>query len=147
LVQKGNVNLEELVNKVMLMVKSKIKPNVLIIEDNPDHLLTLKALLKNSCQIYEAVEGEDGLKKAVEINPDVVLLDIELPKLNGKEIIKILKNNKNTKDIGIIVVTANAMKGAKEDFLKLGADAYISKPIEKDSLEFELQNYLRKLDH
>nr|NQU92345.1 response regulator [Bacteroidota bacterium] len=108
--------------------------NILVVEDNPDNMVTIKAILKGKYQITEAIDGEHGLNIIRLIKPDLVLLDMSLPKMDGKEIMKILKADHETKNIPVIAVTAQAMKGDKEKFMKAGCDGYISKPIEPELL-------------
>ncbi|MCF8298209.1 MAG: response regulator [Saprospiraceae bacterium] len=117
-------------------------PNILIVEDNPDNMTTLKAILKGKYNIYEAVDGEQGLKIAQSQQPDLILLDMSLPEMEGEKVIQILKGNDKTKDIAVIAVTAQAMLGDKEKFLEAGCDGYIPKPIEQDELFGEIGRLL-----
>lgn len=159
LIQKGDVDNEGLLNKVKLMLtpnKSRFQvsktdlqylansssPNVLIIEDNPDNIITLKAILKNKYYIAEAIDGEQGLKMAQSQKPDLILLDMSLPKVSGQEIIKQLKSNDETKHIPVVAVTAQAMMGDKERFIKMGCDGYISKPVDQEVLLRKLERLL-----
>lgn len=153
LIQKGDIDIEGLLLKVkqMLMPLTISKPNksikklsnVLIIEDNPDNMLTLKALLSSQYEIFEAFDGQDGLKKAQSQNPDLILLDMALPKLSGEKIIENLKNDVKTRDIPIIAVTAQAMKGDREKFIKLGCDGYVSKPIDNKLMLAEIRKLFK----
>lgn len=121
---------------------SKQKPKVLIVEDNPDNMITVKAILRNKYNIEEAIDGEQGLMMAQSQLPDLILLDMALPKMSGEEIIKILKKNKETKHIPVIAVTAQAMKGDEERFLNIGCDGYVSKPIDQELLLAEISGLL-----
>ncbi|MFC2111216.1 response regulator, partial [Bacteroidota bacterium] len=126
---------------------SNLKPettlaNVLIIEDNPDNMISIKAILKEKYNITEAYDGEQGLKMAQSQLPDIILLDISIPEIDGEIVIKKLKENKETKNIKVIAVTAQAMIGDKEKILKLGCDGYVSKPIDQKKLIEEIDGLL-----
>ncbi len=108
--------------------------NILIIEDNSDSMATMKAILKDIYKITEAKDGEEGLNKAVNNNPDLILLDMSLPKLSGQEVIEELRNNSNTVNTPVIAVTAMAMIGDRERIIKLGCNEYVSKPVDKQEL-------------
>ncbi len=114
--------------------KGKGMPNILVVEDNPDNMTTVKAILKGKYTVLEAVDGKQGISMAKSQIPDMILLDMSLPNMTGDEVIKILKENKETKNIPIIAVTAQAMKGDKEKILGLGFDGYVAKPIEAGEL-------------
>ncbi|MCD4681377.1 MAG: response regulator, partial [Bacteroidales bacterium] len=162
LIHKGDVDIEGLLNKVQQMLEnqpvlkshietsnlkpetSNLKPNVLIEEENLDNMTTIKAILKDKCNIYEAVDGEEGLKTAQSQLPDLILLDMALPKLSGGEVIKVLKENNKTKNIPVIAVTAQAMSGDNEKFIKAGCDGYIPKPIDQEALLAEIWRLLKK---
>ena len=117
---------------------------VLIVEDNPDNMTTIKAILKNKYNVTEAEDGEQGLAIAQSLFPDIVLLDMSLPKMEGKKVIQHLKENNLTKNILIIAVTAQAMKGDKENFLSAGCDGYVSKPIDPVALLTEMERLLAR---
>ncbi len=169
LIHKGDVDIEGLIYKVKLMLKApsdkKILPNsissnknlpnkpelehnndlphILVVEDNPDNLITIKAILGKKYTINEATNGERGLVLAKSLSPDLILLDISLPNISGNEIIDLIKKEELTKHIPVIAVTAQAMKGDKEKFIELGCDAYISKPIDGEALLMEIEKLLR----
>lgn len=121
---------------------SNLKPEVLIVEDNPDNMITIKAILKEGFSVTEAVDGERALKMIQTQLPDIILLDMSLPKVSGKEIVKILKENNVTKEIPIIAVTAQAMKGDSEKFINAGCDDYVSKPINAELLIKKIRKHL-----
>lgn len=129
--RKGPGNTAGNANKV----KSS-EPAVLIVEDNPDNMFTLKTLMgSGTYKFYEAADGEEGLRMALNRVPDLILLDISLPKMDGYEVVKRIKENSSTRKIPVIAVTARAMKGERERALASGCDDYISKPIDQDILE------------
>lgn len=164
LIHKGDVNIEGLLLKVKLMLgnqpdfktkqdtnnqqssqkKNMELPNILVIEDNPDNMITIKAIIRGKYNVTEAVDGEEGLKMALFQQPTLILLDMSLPKMSGEEIVKILKENSNTENIQIIAVTARVMKGDKEKLLRAGCDGYVPKPIDPKALLEEINNLLKK---
>ena len=154
LIHKGDIDIDGLIRKVNIMMGKKLVekgttttekkelPKVLIIEDNEDNLITLKAILKGRYTLFEAKDGESGLEMSKSLRPDVILLDMSLPKTDGLKILSILKNKKNTKKIPVIAVTAQAMLGDREKFLGEGCDGYVSKPIEHEDLIKEINKLL-----
>jgi hypothetical protein len=117
---------------------------ILVIEDNPDNMVTLKSVLKGRFQILEAVDGETGFQLARSELPDLVLLDMSLPGMDGFQVVEKIKANTQTRDIVVIALTARAMKGDKEFILQAGCDDYISKPIDPEKLAHTIQAWLEK---
>jgi len=113
------------------MGKSEGTPGkILVVDDNQDSReLVLKILKGKGHQLIEAVDGEDALEKVAAEQPDLILMDISLPKIDGYEVTRRLKQNKKFASIPVIALTAHAMKGDKEKALASGCDDYISKPI------------------
>ncbi len=107
---------------------------ILVIEDNQDNRVSISAILNGQYEIIEAVDGLEGLRKAQTILPDIILLDISLPLMDGLEVTRILKANDETKSIPVIAVTAHAMKDDEERCMEAGCDAYITKPIDPEEL-------------
>jgi PAS domain S-box-containing protein len=118
------------------------KKVVLIVEDNKDNLLTLKALLAKRCIVLEAENGLEGVHMAKRFLPDLVFMDIAMPKLNGIDALKKLKGIDKTKHIPVVAISASAMNNEKENYMKTGFDGYIAKPIETHILEKILQEFL-----
>jgi len=112
-------------------VKQQIigKPLVLVVEDNPDNMLTVKALLSDDYVVLEAVNGIEGVEMAREMKPNLILMDIELPKMNGIEAFKLIRQEFALQHIPIVALTASAMTHDQETILAYGFDAFISKPI------------------
>ncbi len=110
--------------------ENKDLSTVLIVEDNPDNMTTIKAILKGKYMLSEATEGMLGINIVKSQVPDLVLLDMSLPKMNGEEVLRILKNDKKTTEIPVIAVRAMTMKGNKKKILGYGFDGYIAKPID-----------------
>lgn len=118
---------------------------ILIVEDNPrDRKLVRDVLRANGFQTLEAETGEAGIKLARERRPALILMDIQLPKMDGREAARILKADSNTREIPIIAVTASAMKGDRESLLAEGFDGYMAKPIDIRKVPRVLESYLGK---
>jgi len=133
----------EEIGKEKPLEKNNGFPRVLIVEDNPDNMFTLKTIMGKNFSYLEAEDGEQGLDVALREVPDIVLLDISLPKMDGYEVAKRLKENSRTRKIPIIAVTARAMKGEREKAMAFGCDDYISKPIDQDILEEKLKFWIK----
>jgi signal transduction histidine kinase/CheY-like chemotaxis protein/HAMP domain-containing protein len=110
------------------------KPVILVVEDNPDSLRALKALLEPHHQVVEAHDGREGVEQARRLEPDVVLMDIALPEMDGIAAFGEIRRDEALRDITVFAVTASAMSGDREKILAHGFDGYISKPIDPDSL-------------
>jgi len=108
---------------------------ILYIEDNPMNMRLVRKMLKmGGYDMIEAVNGLDGLAMAEQERPMLILLDINLPDIDGTEVTAQLKANSELRHIPVIAVTANAMSGDRERFLEAGCDGYISKPLSKETL-------------
>jgi len=154
LIQKGDVNRSELLVAVNSMVtpepgmielpprKALVlhgKPKVLIVEDNPDNMLTVKAILSEKFIILESPDGEQGVEMARTDKPDLILMDIALPGLDGISAFRLIRNDPATMHIPIIALTASAMISDRETILAHGFDGYVAKPIE-ESILFQIIN-------
>ncbi len=117
-------------------------PKVLVIEDNPDNMTSVRAILKYNFSIFEVEDGEAGLKQAIDILPDIILLDMSLPKMDGIEVVKVLKSSAATAHIPVIAVTARTMKDDKEIFLRAGCDDFVAKPVDPEMLLLKLDEWL-----
>jgi two-component system cell cycle response regulator DivK len=107
-----------------------VKEKILIVEDNPQNMRVIEMTLKaKGYLILGATDGEEALDTAVRERPDLIIMDIQLPKLNGLEVTKRLRQMPEFNDIPIIAITAYAMKGDKEKSIEAGCNAYLSKPI------------------
>lgn len=103
---------------------------VLVIEDNPANLkLVILFLEHGGHEVLQASTAEDGIKIAQESHPDIILMDIQLPGIDGLTAARLLKQDQRTSGIKIIALTAFAMEGDKEKIRAAGCDAYIGKPI------------------
>ncbi|HLD30462.1 MAG TPA: response regulator [bacterium] len=101
---------------------------VLLIEDNPDNReIVSTALRKEGYHVTAAPDGETALKKVKDI-PDLILLDLSLPKMSGWEVVRLLKENEDYRHIPVIALTAHAMVGDREKALASGCNDYLAKP-------------------
>ena len=108
---------------------------VLIVDDDPDMLSVLGLLMKvNGITATTAIGGIEGLKKARADKPDVILLDIMMPDMDGYEVIKELRSDEYTKGIPVIFVTARSEAEYRERAEALGADGYVTKPYQRNAL-------------
>ena len=104
---------------------------ILIVEDNPQSMRLIEMILKaEDYTLLKAIDGEEALDIAEKEYPDLILMDVQLPDMDGMTVVRMLRENKVTKDIIILALTAYAMKGDKERMLRMGCDDYISKPID-----------------
>ncbi|MFZ4815569.1 MAG: response regulator [Phototrophicaceae bacterium] len=112
---------------------------ILYIEDNSQNMrLVQKYLRMGGYDMLEAATGEQGIVVAQHERPDLILLDINLPDVDGITIAGILKTEPLTQNIPIIALTANAMHGDRERFLAAGCNSYLSKPVSKTDLLNEI---------
>ena len=110
---------------------------VAVVEDNPDNRMLVEALLEDRYDISEyetGVEAVEGLPNDV---PDLILLDISLPEMDGTEVLAWLRERDDLKHVPVIALTAHAMAGDREKFLSIGFDDYVTKPIVDEDLLFE----------
>jgi len=118
---------------------------ILYIEDNPENrMLMRRVLMAEGYDIEDAVDGQSGMQKAAESPPDLILMDINLPEIDGYEVTARLKQLPNMQGVPIIAVTANVMKGDREKTLAAGCDGYIQKPIDIDLLPSQIESFLKK---
>ena len=117
-----------------------INPLLLIVEDNKDVIRYLYTLLENDYEIVTAINGEDGLRKAIELIPDIIISDIMMPVMDGIELLGRIKGDIRTSHIPYIVLTAKADIESRLEGLERGADAYISKPFSKEELIVQLRS-------
>jgi len=153
-IQKGDINRLDLleavqgmlappapVRKTLATMPKNLKESytILVVEDNPDNMITVKALLTGKYEVIEAVNGQEGLDMAGQYKPDLILMDIALPGINGIEAFKMIRSNPELWRIPIIALTASAMLSDREAILAHGFEAYIAKPID-ENLFFDTLN-------
>jgi len=117
---------------------------ILIVEDNSDNLAVLEAFLEDDYKLINAADGKKGLEMAISEKPDLILLDISLPEMDGTEVLRQIRKSEAIKNTSTIALTAHAMVGDREKYLSLGFDAYISKPIIDDEELIDLIDTLIK---
>jgi two-component system cell cycle response regulator DivK len=102
---------------------------VLYVEDNEYNRKIVRQLLgRTTYKLVEAVDGEGGVAAAFEARPDLILMDVQLPKMSGFDATRILRADERTKDIPIIIITSFAMSGDRERATAAGASGYLAKP-------------------
>ena len=119
-----------------------MKLKALIIEDNEQNMYMLSFLLeKNNYEVFQAFNGLDGIKAATNCLPDVILLDIQLPEMDGYQIARELRKRNDLNTIPIIAVTSHAMVGDREKAIESGATGYIEKPIDPDNFIQRMESH------
>ncbi len=114
---------------------------VLIIEDDPKNRKLCRDLLESTgYQTFEATDGAQGVEMSRSIRPDLILMDIMMPKMDGLEATRLIKADEATRHTPVIALTAYAMKGDKERTLDAGCDGYVAKPVDI----FELLRVVRR---
>ena len=119
---------------------------VLYIEDNDDNVYMLKMRLEllGDFEVLAAEDGEKGCAMAAAERPDVILIDLEMPVIDGWEATRLLKSNPQTSDIPVIALSAHALAGAREKALAAGCDEFDTKPIEFERLVGTLRRVLAR---
>ncbi len=118
------------------------KPLLLIVEDNSDVVQLLLAYLNNEYDVQIAANGLEGIKKATEFVPDIILSDIKMPVMDGIEMLKKIKNDFRTSHIPVVILTAKADFSSRLEGLEKGVDAYIAKPFVKEELLVQLRSLI-----
>ncbi len=106
-----------------------MSPKIAVVEDNPDNRMLVQALLEDRYELSEyetGVEAVEGLGNDI---PDLVLLDISLPEMDGTEVLAWIREQDALKDLPVIALTAHAMAGDRDKYLAAGFDDYVTKPI------------------
>lgn len=111
-------------------------PTLAVVEDNADNRLLLQAILGEKFELVEYDNGTDALRAFGRSRPDLVLLDISLPDMDGTEILQRIRADKELAALPIIALTAHAMTGDREKYLAAGFDDYITKPIVDEAILF-----------
>ncbi len=122
------------------------KATILYIEDNLANRELVKRVLEvEGYHIVEAEDGPTGLQRALECKPDLILMDINLPEIDGLTLTARLREIKELQNVPIVALTANVMKGDRERTLAAGCDGYIRKPVDIDELPVQIARYLSGL--
>lgn len=122
-----------------------MKKNILIVEDEPDAVELLELHLKNAgYDVTVAEDGEEALRKVHKSIPDMVILDLMIPEINGLEVCKVIRKDPATESIPVVMCTAKASEIDKVLGLELGADDYITKPFSPRELVLRVKNLLKR---
>ena len=119
---------------------------ILYVEDNEDNIYMLKMRLeRKGYNVVISRDGAEGVLKAKTENPDLILMDVGLPSMDGYDATKILKNSEETKNIPIIILTAHALVTDVEKAKQAGADEFETKPINTASLLAKIEKLIKKI--
>jgi CheY-like chemotaxis protein len=114
-----------------------MSPKVAVVEDNPDNRMLVQALLEDRFEISEYETGMDAVAGLPGNVPDLILLDISLPEMDGTEVLAWIRKQERLKDLPVIALTAHAMSGDRDKFLAAGFNDYVTKPIVDEALLIE----------
>ncbi|MCB9334498.1 MAG: response regulator, partial [Lewinellaceae bacterium] len=117
-------------------------PTLLIVEDNPDVLQYLTGCVETDYKIITAIDGQEGIEKALETIPDIIISDVMMPRKDGFEVVQTLKNDERTSHIPIVLLTAKADLDSRIEGLERGADVYLAKPFDRQELLVRLRKLL-----
>lgn len=121
-----------------------MKKKILVVEDNEQNLYLATFLLeKGGYEVITARDGLEAVKKAKTDKPDLILMDIQLPEMNGYDAIREIKNIPELSHIPVVAVTSYAMAGDREKALAIGCVGYIEKPFMPESFVAEIERYLK----
>jgi two-component system cell cycle response regulator DivK len=120
-----------------------MKGKILIIEDNEQNLYLMRYILEDcDYEVFSASDGKKGIELAASLMPDLILLDIQLPIMDGYDVARHLRQNPNLADTPIVAVTSYAMPGDREKAMEAGCSGYIEKPINPDTFDVQVAQYL-----
>ena len=121
--------------------------HVLLVEDNDDNrLIYMTALRMGGFDVTHAADGHSALDLARSKRPDLILMDISIPIIDGWEATQVLKHDPGTRDIPIIALTAHALASDREKAMEVGCDGYLAKPCEPRAVVAEVQKFLGRDD-
>lgn len=125
---------------------SEAKPKILIVEDDPDVAEMLTAYFRSQeYEVFAVNWGEDGVRSALQVDPELVILDIRLPDIDGYEVASRLRKDRRTADIPIIFLTEKRDRADRLQGLEIGADDYITKPFDVQELRLRVRNALKRV--
>ena len=122
----------------------KSKPKLLVVEDTPEMAQYLLNVLSEECMVHLAKDGSEGFEKSLQLNPDLVISDIMMPRMDGYRFCELLKQDMRTSHIPIILLTARNMHKDKIKGLELGADDYLEKPFHLNELKLRISYHLEQ---
>ena len=121
-----------------------MKPNILLIEDNEQNLYLATFLLEHhGFNVSSARSGPEGIQAALQNQPDLIILDIQLPQMDGYAVARALRSNPALREVPIVAVTSYAMVGDRERTLEAGCNGYLEKPIDPNTFKDEIAKYLK----
>jgi two-component system, cell cycle response regulator DivK len=130
------------------MTSPDFKATILYVEDNPDNrTLVRRILLSEDYAVLEAVNAFDALNILKDNRPDLILMDINMPDMDGYTLTAKIRGLPGFERIPILALTANVMRGDKEKTLEAGCDGYIQKPLDIDQLIIEVERFLPRRTH
>ncbi|MGH7471645.1 MAG: response regulator [Longimicrobiales bacterium] len=116
---------------------------VLLVEDNEDNMVVYRTILEHvGFRVIEARDGEEGVSRARQFQPNLILMDISIPKIDGWEATHRLKADKKTSGIPIIALTAHALEEDRQKALQAGCDGYLAKPVEPRRVVQEVERFV-----
>jgi CheY-like chemotaxis protein len=122
---------------------SPLPKTVLLVEDNEDNRIVYSTILRHfGYRVMEALNGEEGIATARAEKPDLILMDISIPIIDGWEATQVLKHDPETRKIPIIALTAHALASDRERAMEVGCDGYLAKPCEPRAVVAEVQRFL-----
>jgi CheY-like chemotaxis protein len=122
-----------------------VNEKILIVEDNPQNMRLIEMTLKaKAYTLLKAVDGKEALEVAIRERPDLIIMDIQLPKMSGLEVVVRLRQMSGFELVPIIAITAYAMKGDKEKSIEAGCNAYLPKPINTRELPKFIEEMLQQ---
>jgi two-component system cell cycle response regulator DivK len=116
---------------------------ILVVEDNPKNLKLVRDVLQYSgYEVVEATTGEDGVRLAREVQPDLILMDLQLPGIDGAEALRLIRAEVSTRSMPVVAVTAFVMADDRSSAFASGFDGYVEKPISVRGLAQQVQDFL-----
>ena len=120
-----------------------MKGKILVIEDNEQNLYLVRFILEQrDYEVFAAMDGKSGIEMAALLKPDLILLDIQLPVMDGYAVARNLRQNPDLADTPIVAVTSYAMSGDREKVMEAGCNGYIEKPIDPDTFVAKVEQHL-----
>jgi two-component system, cell cycle response regulator DivK len=117
---------------------------ILVIEDNESNMYLIRYILqKNGYAVSEAKDGATGIQKALKESPDLIIMDIQLPDINGLDATKMIRSSETAGKLPIVAVTSYAMVGDRQKALDAGCTGYIEKPIDPETFIADLRKYIQ----
>ena len=113
------------------------EPVIAVVEDNPDNRLLVQAILEDDYEIVEFDSGTAAMEGLEAAGPDLVLLDISLPGMDGTDVLRWIRGRERLSDLPVVALTAHAMAGDREKYLAAGFNDYVTKPIVDEAVLFE----------